>query len=448
MRSRTPLEVQDPDRLQAVTDLDLTGRPDPSFDEMAQAAAGLLDVPVGFVTVVDAERSWYTGAVGLPADGDRSRPIDESFEKLVVGTGRALVVNDAARDPRTRDDAGIAASGLRAWAGFPVRDVRGQVLGTFGVADPEPREWTAGQVDALRVLAQAASDQVQLRLALRAERKARERRRVGVDRGRDGPARPRHGPPAGARGHRPHPALAPPVAAAAGPGDGDRRAVRRQQRRRRHRGRLVRRRRPRRRRDDLHHRRRLWPRPARHRRHGPGAPLPPRRWPSAARPGRRAGRARQPHARARLRALRHRRPPAWSPGTGRLGYVSAGPPSAAGRAGRRVRRRTCSTVGDRRSTWAWPYTSPEAAETTSPGATPSCSTPTACSSRGHRTPTRASTASARWPWPPSSRSRGTAWAAPGRRCRPGLVRRRLRPRRPGPGRAARPRRPGWRPSSR
>ncbi|HEV7721930.1 MAG TPA: GAF domain-containing SpoIIE family protein phosphatase, partial [Iamia sp.] len=137
------------------------------------AAAGLLDAPVGFVTVVDAERSWHTGAVGLPADGDRSRPIDESFEKLVVATGRALVVNDATVDPRTRDDTGIAASGLRAWAGFPVRDVRGHVLGSFGVADSEPREWTAVQVDALRVLAQAASDQVQLRLALSAERTAR-----------------------------------------------------------------------------------------------------------------------------------------------------------------------------------------------------------------------------------------------------------------------------------
>jgi len=173
MRSRPSLEVQDPDRLQAVTDLDLTGRPDPSFDELAQAAAGLLDAPVGFVTVVDAERSWSTGAVGLPTDGDRSRPIDESFEKLVVGTGSALVVNDATVDPRTRDDAGIAARGLRAWAGFPVRDVRGHVLGSFGVADTEPREWTAAQVDALRVLAQAASDQIQLRLALRAERQAR-----------------------------------------------------------------------------------------------------------------------------------------------------------------------------------------------------------------------------------------------------------------------------------
>lgn len=173
MSPRTPLEVQDPDRLQAVSDLDLTGRSDTSFDEMAQAAAGLLDVPVAFFTVVDAERAWRAGAVGLPSDAERSQPVDESFCKLVVASGHALVVNDAATDPRTRDDAAVRSTGLRAWAGFPVRDVRGHVLGSFGVADTEPREWTAAQVDALRVLARSASDQVQLRLALRAERRAR-----------------------------------------------------------------------------------------------------------------------------------------------------------------------------------------------------------------------------------------------------------------------------------
>lgn len=173
MVSRTPLEVQDPDRLQAVADLDLTGRSDTSFDEMAQAAAGLLDAPFGFFTVVDAERSWYAGAVGLPVGADRSQPIDASFSKLVVGTDHPLFVNDAATDPRTRDDDAVRASGWAAWAGFPVRDVRGHVLGSFGVADTEPREWTKAQIDALRVLARSASDQVQLRLALRAERKAR-----------------------------------------------------------------------------------------------------------------------------------------------------------------------------------------------------------------------------------------------------------------------------------
>lgn len=173
MVPRTPLEVQDPDRLQAVSDLDLTGRSDPSFDEMARAAAGLLSVPVAFVTVVDAERSWYAGAVGLASDTERGRPIDASFCKLVIGTGQPLLVADATTDPRTRDDPSVASSGLRAWAGFPVRDVRGHVLGSFGVADTEPRPWSAAEVDALRVLARSASDQVQLRLALRAERAAR-----------------------------------------------------------------------------------------------------------------------------------------------------------------------------------------------------------------------------------------------------------------------------------
>lgn len=176
MESRTPLEVHDPDRLQAVADLDLTaGRGDASFDEMAQAAAGLLAAPVGFVTLIGDGRVWYAGSAGLSPEALAAPDLelDETFCKHVLATDRPVIVNDAASDARLVDDPCVAATGLSAWAGFPVRDVRGHVLGSFGVADTEPREWSAAQIDALRVLARSASDQLQLRLALRAERKAR-----------------------------------------------------------------------------------------------------------------------------------------------------------------------------------------------------------------------------------------------------------------------------------
>lgn len=173
MTAEAPIELQDPERLQSVADLGpVGGAGDVAFDELAHAATTLLDVPAAFFTVVDADHCWYAGASGA-AEGLGPSPVDLSFGKLVVATGQAVIVNDATTDPRTRDDAALRSGGLVAWAGYPVRDVRGLVVGVFGAADPQPRAWTAAQIDALRVLARSASDQVQLRLALHAERRAR-----------------------------------------------------------------------------------------------------------------------------------------------------------------------------------------------------------------------------------------------------------------------------------
>src|SRR5688572_117046 len=127
MTTRLPLEVRDPDRLQAVTDLDLARpRHDPSFDELAAAAAALIGAPVAFFTIIDAEHCWYVGATGLPEQAAPARPIDLSYCKHVIATGLPVVIEDATTDPRTAGDDAVTATGLVAWAGFPVRDVRGQ----------------------------------------------------------------------------------------------------------------------------------------------------------------------------------------------------------------------------------------------------------------------------------------------------------------------------------
>jgi serine phosphatase RsbU (regulator of sigma subunit) len=166
--------VRDEARLRAVAETGLTARTgEAAFDELAAAAAGLLEAPFAVFTVVDAERTWFAGAFGLPIDAERGRAVQDSFCKLVVGTGEPVIISDVRTDPRTADDPDLRAGAAVAWAGFPVRDAAGQVLGALGVVDERPRTWSTPQVEGLRVLARAAADQVQLRQALRAERHAR-----------------------------------------------------------------------------------------------------------------------------------------------------------------------------------------------------------------------------------------------------------------------------------
>ena len=44
---------------------------------------------------------------------------------------------DASGDPRSDHNPSIDVLGSRAWAGFPLRSAAGDVLGTFGAAEPQ-----------------------------------------------------------------------------------------------------------------------------------------------------------------------------------------------------------------------------------------------------------------------------------------------------------------------
>ncbi|CAN5487350.1 MAG: PP2C family protein-serine/threonine phosphatase [Iamia sp.] len=174
MNVGVPSEVHAPSRLRAVAGTGLAGsHGEAAFDDLTAAAAGLLETPLAFFTVLDEQRCWYAGASGLPEGGDRSGTIDASFCKYVVATDAPLLVSDARTDARTAGNPAIAEMGVVAWAGFPVRDPAGEVLGSFCVVDVRPREWSVAQIEALRVLAQAATDQVHLRQSLQSERRAR-----------------------------------------------------------------------------------------------------------------------------------------------------------------------------------------------------------------------------------------------------------------------------------
>lgn len=159
----------DPARLAAVRATGLVGTAaEPVFDDLAGLAARLVGAPLAFVTVVDGERSWWKSCIGGAADGPRSNLVEESFCQYVIGSGEELIVNDAANDPRTRENPSVKTMGVRAWAGFPVRSTDGHVLGTFCVVDTVVRTWTERDIEVLATLAAAVSREIELRASIAA----------------------------------------------------------------------------------------------------------------------------------------------------------------------------------------------------------------------------------------------------------------------------------------
>ncbi|WP_315987256.1 GAF domain-containing SpoIIE family protein phosphatase [Actinomadura sp. HBU206391] len=172
-----PAQVFDPARLTAVaaTGLMDTG-PVESLDDLAVLAASLTGARRAFITLVDARRSFWVSAVEVsdrvegasePAEaGAWENPVGDSPCHLLIGTGRELIVEDAAGDPRIAHLAAVRELGIGAWAGYPIHSVSGQVLGGLSVVDDRARPWTAEQTRGLATLARAVSNSIALRQAL------------------------------------------------------------------------------------------------------------------------------------------------------------------------------------------------------------------------------------------------------------------------------------------
>ena len=163
-------ELRDPVRLAALRATGLVdSAPEEGYDRLTRLANRVLGTPIALVSVLDAERQFFK-SIAAPSGGgprDRATPTADSFCQHVVRTGQPLLIPDTRHHPWTRDLPTVRAGRVLAYAGVPLVDDAGQVLGTFCVMDNAPRRWTPDQVATLAELADLAGDQIRLRAAVR-----------------------------------------------------------------------------------------------------------------------------------------------------------------------------------------------------------------------------------------------------------------------------------------
>jgi signal transduction histidine kinase len=153
------------------------------FDDIVEIAAQVTDMPIALINLVDEDRQWGKALVGLESS---EAPRDASFCAVTIETGDdVMVVNDTHSDERFAGNPQVLGFPfLRFYAGAPIVDRNGLKLGTVCVADSVPRTLDDGQLGALQALARQAMAQMELRLALDAERE-QVRRLQELDRARD-----------------------------------------------------------------------------------------------------------------------------------------------------------------------------------------------------------------------------------------------------------------------
>jgi sigma-B regulation protein RsbU (phosphoserine phosphatase) len=136
------------------------------FDRVARLAAMILGTSLASVTVARWRSPPGRSCLGAADTTGQRSPLERSLLQFVIESREKLVIDDTRiyRPPSARCPPGPA--GVIAWAGFPVRDPLGNVVGALCVADHLARHWSAEEVEFLEALAQVASREVALQSAL------------------------------------------------------------------------------------------------------------------------------------------------------------------------------------------------------------------------------------------------------------------------------------------
>ncbi|MBG0567143.1 GAF domain-containing sensor histidine kinase [Actinoplanes sp. NEAU-A11] len=150
-------------RLEALRSYRVLDQPRASvLDDLTRLAATMFGTPMAAVSLVDRNRQWFAGSVGL---ADEQTPLDVSFCAHVVSGRAPLVVPDATRDKRFAGFRTVVGSpNIRYYAGAPIVDEQGHTLGAMCVIDDKPRDTDDRQVaDLITFAGQAAGHLTALR---------------------------------------------------------------------------------------------------------------------------------------------------------------------------------------------------------------------------------------------------------------------------------------------
>jgi PAS domain S-box-containing protein len=156
-------------RLESLHSLNvLDSAPEAEFDALVKVASMVCGVPISLVSLVDADRQWFKADVGL---GATQTPRDVAFCAHAILDDQIFEVEDALQDGRFAGSPLVqGAPDIRFYAGTPITLANGARVGTLCVIDRIPKKLTPTQRAILHHLGVAASQALEARKVMGAER--------------------------------------------------------------------------------------------------------------------------------------------------------------------------------------------------------------------------------------------------------------------------------------
>jgi serine phosphatase RsbU (regulator of sigma subunit) len=165
-----PVPANEEQRLAELKSLDLLDTPpEEVFDRYTRRLANIFDAPISLMSLIDEDRQWWKSHFGLPPElaEVRSTARDLSVCGHVVGNNELVVIDDLAQDERFANNPLIQKTGMRFYAGAPLRTDSGQPIGSLCVIDTKPRHLTETEKQLLQLIAEDVMTEVKLRDASR-----------------------------------------------------------------------------------------------------------------------------------------------------------------------------------------------------------------------------------------------------------------------------------------
>ncbi|WP_307798071.1 ATP-binding protein [Actinoplanes flavus] len=128
-------------------------------DRLAALTEGGARAACAMIHLAEGGHMRLVGGHNLPPGFEPMQqvPMSSTLAGVLVRTGFPLVVSDVEADDRVPADAPVRAVGIRAYAGFPVRDPAGAIVGVCAVMDYQPRQWQPDELTAVDNGAQACT---------------------------------------------------------------------------------------------------------------------------------------------------------------------------------------------------------------------------------------------------------------------------------------------------
>ena len=149
---KNPIPENEIERLRALKEYSIMdSMPEKEYDAITKLASFICGTPIAIITFLDEQRVWFKSNLGLDFT-ESSR--DMSFCQYAIMGNEIFEVQDALKNEIfAKNDLVISNPKIRYYAGAPLRDANGFILGSLCVIDTEPRILLEEQKNAMELLA-------------------------------------------------------------------------------------------------------------------------------------------------------------------------------------------------------------------------------------------------------------------------------------------------------